>query len=96
MFGINNVDQVKQIVEGHVKEITNKENDLYAYRIKICNTCPLKDTRSYGDVCSAKKCVDKNTLEYVKGPGKNIVCGCGCRLSAALRIARKKCVLGKW
>ena len=41
MFGINSVRQMGQVIEGHFKEITRTENDLYSNRIKICKACPL-------------------------------------------------------
>ena len=38
MFGINSVKQMGQVIEGHFKEITGIEDDLYLKRIKICNS----------------------------------------------------------
>ena len=32
----------------------------------------------------------------VSYPGKNITCGCGCRLQAKARLINAKCVLNKW
>lgn len=95
MFGINSFNQVEDILEGHYKEITNQENELFESRIKICKECPLYSNR-LGGVCDSKKCwnIVKNTLEDF--PGKNITCGCGCRLQAKLRLKNAKCVLNKW
>lgn len=95
MFGINSFDQIGDIVEGHYKEITDKENELFEQRIKICKNCPLYSDK-LGGICDSKKCWDiiKNTPESF--PGKNIICGCGCRLPAKLRLKNAKCVLNKW
>lgn len=97
MFGtnINSFDQIGQIVEGHIKEITKQENDLYNERIKICKQCPLYSER-LGGVCDAKKCLDETKNQMVSYPGKNITCGCGCRLQAKARLISAKCVLNKW
>ena len=94
MFGINSFAQVGQIAEGHFKEITKQENELYESRIKICRECPLFSHSTLGDVCDAKKCWDGNKV--VKYPGPDIICGCGCRLDAKARVRGAKCVLNKW
>lgn len=94
MFGINSFDQVGQIVEGHYKEITKKENDLYNERIVICKECPLYSDTVLGPVCDSKKCYKEGRVENF--PSKGAICGCGCRLGAALRVLNKKCVLNKW
>lgn len=95
MFGINSFEQVGDIIEGHYNEITNKENELFNQRIKVCKNCPLYLDK-LGGICDSKKCwnTTKNTLESF--PGKDIICGCGCRLQAKLRLKNAKCVLNKW
>ena len=47
---------MKQIVNGHVKELFNREQPLYEQRIKICRECKLmtKD-RIFGDICDRNK-----------------------------------------
>lgn len=93
MFG--NIDQVKQIVKGHFNEISNKEQELYNYRIRICRECPLYSDTSFGPMCDAKKCIDKNgnLFSFKKN---NCISGCGCRLNAKTRVKDAKCVLNKW
>lgn len=47
---------MKQIINGHIKELFNREKDLYEQRMKICNTCELKvDDKILGPVCSKNK-----------------------------------------
>ena len=92
MFG-----QIGDILEGHYKEITNKENDLYEKRIAICKKCPLYSVNeNIGEICDGSKCWNPNEeiLETYSSP-KNI-CGCGCRLAAKTRVKSAKCVLSKW
>lgn len=97
MFGINSFDQAGQIVEGHIYEAINKENELYNKRMAICRECPLYTNRpGLGPVCDARKCFDKETETVELMPRKGRICGCGCRLSAKVRVARAKCVLDKW
>lgn len=95
MFGINSFEQIGDIAEGHFKEITNKENELYESRIKICKECPIYSEGSFGPYCDSKKCVDKDTHDFAYA-GSNSICGCGCRLKAKLRLEKAHCVLEKW
>ena len=47
---------MKQIVNGHVNELFNKEQELYEKRMKICDLCELKvDDKILGSVCSRHK-----------------------------------------
>lgn len=96
MFGINNFEQVGQIVQGHYNEIVKNENDLFNARIAICNKCPLCAKTSTGPVCSSKLCFNTKTESLETAPGKDIVCGCGCRLNAKARVKTARCVLNKW
>ena len=92
MFGIN----VGQIIKGHINEITNQEDDLYKSRIKICQSCPLFTETAVGPVCDSKKCYDPKTEKTTTYPTQGSICGCGCRLGAALRIKNKTCNMNKW
>lgn len=95
MFGINNIEQVEDIIKGHYNEITNQENELYEKRIAICKQCPLYSD-VLGGLCDSKKCWDTVNKKVVNYPGTNIICACGCRLQAKTRLKNAKCVLGKW
>ena len=97
MFGINSVKQMGQVIEGHFKEITGIENDLYLKRIKICKTCPLYSVKDeIGEICDSKKCINTKTNSIEILPGQGVVCGCRCRLSAKTRVESASCVLNKW
>ena len=97
MFGINSVRQMGQVIEGHFKEITRTENDLYSDRIKICKECPLYSVKDgIGEICDPKKCINTKTNSIEILPGQDVICGCGCRLSAKTRVKSASCVLNKW
>ena len=51
MFGRYDVGA---IIQGHFNEVTNRENELYESRIRICKKCPLFTNGSLGYVCDAK------------------------------------------
>lgn len=91
---LNNM--IGQIIQGHLNELTNKENELYIERIAICRRCPLLTKSPIGEMCDASKCIDTNTNLITTIPQKGTICGCGCRLSAKTRVPNAKCVLGKW
>ena len=47
---------MKQILNGHVNELFNKEQELYEKRMEVCNSCELKaDDKIFGPVCSKHK-----------------------------------------
>lgn len=86
-----------QIIDGHVKELLNQEQELYNKRIVICKKCKLHTVdRTFGDICDRHKWYNPNighlSLERIDG----YINGCGCRLSAALRVKEKTCPLNKW
>lgn len=93
MFGYD----LNQIIEGHIKEALNLENDLYNKRMPICRQCPLytKDN-ILGALCDNKKGYNPQTGEINNLPEPGFVRGCGCRLEAKNRVKKSKCVLNKW
>lgn len=49
------MSQFQQIAEGFYNNITNKQQDLYRERIKICRKCKLlKIDDIFGEVCNSK------------------------------------------
>ena len=91
MFG---VQQIKDIAEGWTNYALGKEKELSESRMKICRECPLYNNQK--DTCDSKKCWDKVNQKLVEYPGKNIICGCGCYLSAKTKLPRATCVLNRW
>lgn len=97
MFGVNSISQIGDIVEGHYKELTKQENDLYTQRIAICKTCPLYSVvDGLGEICDPKKCWNEKEQILETYPSNNNICGCACRLAAKTRVKHAKCVLSKW
>lgn len=88
--------RVRDIVQGHARELINKNESLRDNRIAICNNCVLFEKSLLGDVCSHKKYVDNNTGELVAFPCSNCTNGCGCRIEAKSRLEAAKCPLNKW
>lgn len=94
MFGINSVDQVKQIAEGWTNYALGREKELSESRMKICRECPLYNTDK--DTCDSKRCWDKANEKLVNYPGKDIICGCSCYMTKKTASPSAHCVLGKW
>ena len=76
------------IIKGHINEVLKKEQDLYLYRINICQDCPLFTKTRIGSLCDKAK--------YITDENGNTIHGCGCRLDAKARLFDEKCVLNKW
>lgn len=86
-----------QIIDGHVKELLNQEQELYNERIAICKSCKLyTQDRNFGEICDKHKWLNLNTghisLEQLDG----YINGCGCRLKAKTRLKEATCPLNKW
>lgn len=94
MFGINSLEQVKQIAQGYTNWALGREDELSAKRLAICRECPLYDADT--DRCSNKRGMNTVTGEIVSLPGENIVMGCGCYMKKKSRVLSAKCVLKKW
>lgn len=89
--------ELTQIIDGHIKELLNKEQELFDERIAICRECKLltKD-KIFGEICDRNKWINPITqhlsLEHLDG----YINGCGCRMAAKARIAEAHCPLKKW
>lgn len=94
MFGINNVEQAKQIAEGWTNYALGREQELSESRMKICKECPLYNSEK--DTCDSKKCWDTEEDKLVDYPGKTVICGCGCYCKKKSRVPSAKCVLDRW
>lgn len=83
------------IINGHIKEVLNLEEDLSNNRLKICYRCPLYSNK-LGGICNNRLWLNVNTgdVSTIKKPG--YVNGCGCRLRAKTRLFNAKCPVNKW
>lgn len=91
-------NKIKEIVNGHINELTNAEEELYRKRIKICEECPLFKQTVLGPVCNSSLYLNPETddvsLVDLKDP--KYFKGCGCRLNAKTRNPQSKCPALKW
>ena len=88
--------KVTQIIEGFYNNLTNKEDDLYTLRIKICKKCPLYIVDEiFGQVCNPALYINtKGVASKVASPG--YIKGCGCLLSSKTRVPDAACIVKKW
>ena len=85
------------IIDGHLKELFNKEEDLSKQRVNICKSCPLYKIDSIlGEICNSKLYLNLETNQVSTYPRKGYYNGCGCRLQAKSRLKSAKCPLEKW
>ena len=88
---------MKDILEGHLKELFNKEEDLSKQRLIICKLCPLyKIDPLLGEVCNSKLYFNPETNETATYPRKGYTNGCNCRIQAKSQLISAKCPLNKW
>lgn len=90
------IKQAKDILEGHVKEVTGKNNQLSEQRLEICEQCSIFKMTSLGPICDSKKWIDPKTFESSNFPKSGYKKGCGCRLNAKTRLKSNHCIVGKW
>lgn len=88
---------LKQIAEGIYNNITNKQEELFEYRISICNKCKLiKDDPFFGEVCNSKLWLNPITDELSTTEKEGFFKGCGCILSSKCRVPEAQCPIKKW
>lgn len=87
---------VRDILKGHMKEITNNNEDLYEKRIAICRECPLFKLSVVGPLCNSLLYLNTDLDIAFPNDGPNRVRGCGCRLDAKTRLEDNVCPANKW
>ena len=88
---------MNKIIEGHLKELFNKEEDLSVKRMIICKSCPLyKIDPLLGEICNSKLYLNPDTNQTSNYPRQGYYNGCSCRLQAKSRLIDAKCPLNKW
>ena len=91
------MNQLQEITEGFYNSITNKRQDLYQSRIKICRECKLLKIDSiFGEICNKKLWINPKTDEISDTKKSGFIHGCGCNLNSATRVAEHKCPIKKW
>ena len=87
--------EVKNIIQGHINEVFNLNEDISKNRLKICYRCPLYSNK-LGGICNSRLWLNRNTgdVSVIMKPG--YIKGCGCRLRSKTRLPNAKCPVDKW
>lgn len=86
---------ITDIINGHINEILNKEENLSIKRMAICLKCPISKHTSLGLICDNTKWISKDdqvSLEAKPGYTR----GCNCRLQAKTRLPHNHCIINRW
>lgn len=87
---------LKDIILGHLRELTGQGRELSEKRLKICNECPLFND-VLGGICNPKLCLNPKTGEVASyKKTDDFVRGCGCRVLAKSTLAWAECPANKW
>lgn len=87
--------QVGNIIQGHLNNLLNINEEMSKNRLKICYACPLFTSR-FGGMCNSRLWLNPNTGDVSLVEEKDYKRGCGCVLSAKTRVASQSCPAGKW
>ena len=90
------MEQIKQIVEGHVNMLLGNKEALAEPRLKICQKCPLYKKTKRGYICNSNAWLNPKTGDFSLEEKDGYVKGCNCTLNAKTRVASAKCPAGKW
>lgn len=83
---------ITQIINGTIKNILNKDEELFSERIKICRVCPLlKVDNIFGEVCNSSLYINPSTNQTSNLPLIGYVKGCGCILGSKTRVQEEHC-----
>lgn len=87
---------ILDIIDGHVNEMFNANEELYEERMKVCKECPLYKETPIGPICNPKLYINITDKTSVIDRSKiGYKSGCGCRLNAKTRLPHGKCIVGK-
>ena len=88
--------KIKNIIDGHLKELFNVNKSLSDRRLDICRECPLYEETNIGPICNPNMYVRKSDDSWRYTPAEDYVKGCGCRLLAKTRLEDEHCPAHKW
>ena len=87
---------INQLIEGHYKNLVNKNNDLMEKRMTICKDCKLyKEDTVLGAICNNRLYLNPKTNETSIVKKEGFSRGCGCMLRAKARLKDAKCPIFK-
>lgn len=85
------------ILQGHINEVLNREEDLSQSRLDICKQCPiLKESAAFGSICDSTKYISPDGQDWDIKYHEGWTRGCGCRLKAKTRLKNAHCIINKW
>ena len=87
--------EVKNIIQGHINEVFNINEDISKNRLKICYRCPLYSNK-LGGICNSRLWLNRNTGDVSVIMKHGYIKGCGCRLRSKTRLPNAKCPVDKW
>lgn len=87
---------IKDIIEGHINELKNSNEEIRNQRMDICKKCPLFKEGFIGYVCNNNLYLNPETNEISKYKKDGFFKGCGCRLEAKTRNINNRCPINKW
>lgn len=83
------------IINGHVKNLLNLEEELSKSRLEICYKCPLY-SKKLGGICNNKLWLNIKTGDVSVKQKPGYVRGCSCALKAKTRLSNAHCPANKW
>lgn len=85
------------ILQGHINEVLNREEDLSQSRLAICEQCPiLKNSVAFGPICDSTKYISPDGSDWDLKPHAGWIRGCGCKLRSKTRLKNAHCIINKW
>lgn len=88
---------ISQIANGFFNNLTNRNEELFNKRIKICRSCKLHHIdKIFGEVCNPQLYINPITDEVSKKSKEGFTGGCGCVLNSKGRVNSAHCPVNKW
>ena len=87
---------IGQIATGFFNNLTNKEEDLFNERIKLCGSCKLlKEDKIFGEMCNSDLNIDPKSGETSTTKKQGFTNGCGCVLRSKTRVKNAHCPIAR-
>lgn len=89
------MSSILDILDGHVNEMFNNNEELFKKRLEVCKQCPLYKETPVGPICNPKLYISEGgDVSTTRKDGYKR--GCSCRLNAKTRLQHSRCIVGKW
>lgn len=88
---------IAHIIDGTIKNVLNKNKELFEVRIEICKKCKLYLADGIlPPLCNSRLYLNPKTNETSRHAKIGFKRGCGCVLGSKTRREKEKCPLNKW